>query len=286
MVAGALRNPWVFLGPSVRLDEAFFSRSGGGCEVETIFGGVSGIPPKNPASDPDSDPEAEYLYIEELPEAPEAKMAKVCMDSSTNNLIVSPRIPCFFPAAPWHHPCPAPQDAQEGRRAEGRRREFHVGGHQRKPREFFGACGKRFWCRRQFERCWGAGRRAARRRRREEDAKQEGKEDRKLPCGFREISLTLYPKIISRVPALPRRKGRPAEAPRKRLQKKEPILQPRTRRRSRRLCRATNQRYRILKETPTIPRNIIKKTSFPLRRLRQLCRQQLRPRRLRRMQRR
>ncbi len=80
MVAGALKNPWVHPGRSVRLDDTFFAKHPGGCEVEACFGDTSGFPPKIPANDPEDDPDADYLYVEELPEAPGDKMGKVRPD--------------------------------------------------------------------------------------------------------------------------------------------------------------------------------------------------------------
>ncbi len=80
MVAGGIKNPWAFPGPSVRLDEAYLSSCGGGREVESFFAGAMGNPSAFPDMEPESDEEADYLYIEELPEVPGVEMAKVNPD--------------------------------------------------------------------------------------------------------------------------------------------------------------------------------------------------------------
>ncbi len=83
MVAGALKNPWGFLGPAVRLDEHFLSESGGwpgGREIEAFYGDSPGFPDKNPGWDREEDSDHEYLYIEELPAAEDAKIAEVLVD--------------------------------------------------------------------------------------------------------------------------------------------------------------------------------------------------------------
>ncbi len=80
MVAGALKNPWVFLGPSIRLDEHYLSgHTGcpGGREVEAFFGDSSGFHGKDPGGDHEDESDSEYLYIEELPAAGEHPIAEV-----------------------------------------------------------------------------------------------------------------------------------------------------------------------------------------------------------------
>ncbi len=70
MVAGALKNPWAFPGPAVRLDEAFLSDCSGGRagrEVESFFGDSAEDPFVIPDWNNETDSEGEYLYIEELP---------------------------------------------------------------------------------------------------------------------------------------------------------------------------------------------------------------------------
>ncbi len=80
MVAGNTRNPWAFPGPAILLDEAYLSACGGGREVEAVFAATQGIPLGIPDWEPESDPEADYLYVEELPEVPGLEMTKVSLD--------------------------------------------------------------------------------------------------------------------------------------------------------------------------------------------------------------
>ena len=101
MVAGALKNPWGFLRPAVRLDELFLSAPGGwpgGREVESHFGDSSGLPCGHPAVDPDEDSESEYLYVEELPAPAEREMAEVRLDFVAAKTIKRNRgVSCFVP---------------------------------------------------------------------------------------------------------------------------------------------------------------------------------------------